>query len=204
MKGKANLVQTSGTPGPGAYMSPDAGTNRFNKSPNYGFGGASRDGIRPGSAPGPGQYQPANPNYGNAAKYGFGTSDRVGIKNRHDLPGPASYQIPAKMGYEGPKYSGAGRRNAAGYNNTPGPGAYQPDDSNASTWNRPQKWGFGTSPREGRSTLGTPGPGSYDRNSGIKDGPKFSMKARNDVSPRVPTPGPGEHGGVYTQFGAGQ
>lgn len=203
MNGKSQAQQKNGTPGPGAYAADDIGSNKYGRSPNYGFGAAARDGMRPQTAPGPGQYRPVSPKEDSAAKYGFGTSDRVHIKNRHDQPGPASYQIPGKMGYEGPKYSNVGRRNGAGYNNTPGPGAYAPDDKVKSQLGRTQQWGFGTSPREGRIAGGSPGPGSYDQKSSIKEGPQFSMKARNEQLPKATSPGPGEYGGVYTQFGGG-
>lgn len=200
MRGKAGNAQKSGTPGPGAYSSTD-GFDKFNKSPNYGFGCAPRDGMRPASAPGPGQYAPANPSKDVSAKYGFGTSDRVGIRNRHEMPGPASYDIPGKMGYEGPKYSSAGRRSNAGYYQTPGPGAYQPANDNTSKNARSQKWGFGTSPREGRNSASSPGPGQYDRKSATEIGPKYTMNKRNEIRPKTTTPGPGEYAAVYSCFG---
>merc|ERR1719424_2244010 len=201
MKGKALNVQKGSTPGPGAYS--ETTTNKYSTSPNYGFGGAAREGIRPASAPGPGQYKPTMAET-QSAKYGFGTSDRVGIKNRHDQPGPASYQIPGKMGSGGPSYSSTtGRRINAGYNATPGPGAYQPNEFGQSTYKRKEEWGFGTSPREGKGIGSSPGPGSYEQKTAIDqgEGPKFSMKPRHSCKSSGTTPGPGEYGGIYTQFG---
>lgn len=201
MKGKAQNSMKNSTPGPGAYSGADASPNKFGRSPNYGFGGSPREIPRPQTAPGPGQYQPVDPKEDLSAKYGFGTSDRVGIRNRHELPGPASYVIPGKMGYEGPKYSSVGRRLNLGAYQTPGPGAYQPEEMGTSAYKRTQKWGFGTSPRDGRGMASSPGPGSYERDSYMRTGPKFSMKPRNETMTKDMTPGPGEYGGVYTCFG---
>lgn len=202
MRGKAGSAQKTTTPGPGAYSAPQEVAGKFGRSPNYGFGYASRDGIRPASAPGPGHYDaPLNPKMDVSAKYGFGTSDRILNKNRTEQPGPASYKIPGKMGYTGPKYSNVGRRDLSATFPTPGPGAYQPLEANRSTFANSQRWGFGTSPREGRGMQSAPGPGAYEQGTAVDNGPKFSMKGKQEAFSKDMTPGPGEYGGVYTCFG---
>mmetsp|Transcript_87950 Transcript_87950/g.138842 ORF Transcript_87950/g.138842 Transcript_87950/m.138842 type:complete len:230 (+) Transcript_87950:54-743(+) len=206
MRGKVVGNRKAETPGPGAYnfssaASTDGIGSKFKRSPNYGFGGASRDGYRPQSAPGPGQYDAIDPNTDSSAKYGFGTGARIGLKPRSEHPGPASYHLPEKVGNEGPKYSTVGRRNMGLSIQTPGPGAYSPDDNATSGYRSPTKWGFGKSPREGRNIGQSPGPGAYSQKDSIQDGPKYSMKGRNELFVRPQSPGPGEYGGVYTQFG---
>lgn len=205
MRGKASNSRKGDTPGPGAYSangetSGAGNPSKFSRSPNYGFGGASRDGIRPQSSPGPGQYQPRSPI--NSTKYGFGTSERVGVRSRPDQPGPASYRVEGKMGNEGPKYSNGPRRNNSSLSGTtPGPGAYHPDTSSTSTFSGTKKFGFGTSPREGRSMVANPGPGAYDSKTSVDKGPKYSFPARADPQLREMTPGPGEYTATYTMFG---
>jgi len=203
MRGKATGAEKSDTPGPGSYGAEAPAASKFGKSPNYGFAYASRDGIRPQSAPGPGEYnRPINPSKEVSAKYGFGKSDRIVRKNGNDQPGPASYKIPGKMGSEGPKYSSGSRRDLASRNYaTPGPGAYQPLEGTVSNFTSPQKYGFGTSPRDGRGMTGIPGPGSYNQAGYVTAGPKFSMKARNEALSKDSSPGPGEYASIYTSFG---
>lgn len=203
MRGKATYNEKGDTPGPGSYTADGGNGSKFGKSPNYGFAYASRDGIRPQSAPGPGEYnRPVNPSKEVSAKFGFGKSDRqVNRINRDEQPGPASYKIPGKMGSEGPKYSSGSRRENNRNYETPGPGAYQPLEGSASNFTSPQKWGFGTSPRDCRGMGGIPGPGSYDSSGYVTAGPKFSMKARNECLSKDSTPGPGEYGAIYTCFG---
>merc|ERR1719298_36643 len=123
-------------------------TSKFNRSPQYGFGCASRDNLRMLTNPGPGQYQPRDPN-NVSSKYGFGTAQRKGAPVRGDMPGPGAYNLGSLVGSEGPKYSAAKRRDPARNTATPGPGTYQPADSSNSMVGSPPKWGFGTSPREG-------------------------------------------------------
>jgi len=208
MRGKAAYVEKGNTPGPGSYAADESASkqaSKFGKSPNYGFGFASRDGIRPQSAPGPGEYSsPVNPSKEVSAKYGFGTSDSTVNRNRNgkEQPGPGEYTLPGKMGSDGPKYSSGARRDNNSRNaGTPGPGAYQPLETTTSNYNSPQKFGFGTSPRDGRGMTPIPGPGSYNEATYTIDGPKFSMKARNEAQGKNSTPGPGQYGSIYTCFG---
>jgi len=203
MRGKAANTNKSNTPGPGSYAPDDSSgySHKYRRPPACQFGAASRDGIRPQSAPGPGQYNPSNPEKQGRGGYGFGTSDRVGIRNRHEMPGPASYQIPSKMGSEGPKYSNSGKRSGLNQYCTPGPGSYEPNESMDSTVKTSANWGFGTSPRDGRPTPSSPGPGSYSKKSHMAAGPAFTMKGRNEASRIDIVPGPGEYSADATCFG---
>jgi len=196
MRGKGPNLNKTSTPGPGAYSASETTSQKFGKSPNYGFGYAARDGARPQSAPGPGHYdRPTNPGKNVSAKYGFGTSDRI-VRQQMEQPGPASYKLRGAMGEDGPKYSSVGRRDTGRGKATPGPGAYQPVDSRGT-----QKFGFGTSPRDSRINGASPGPGAYDQGTATTAGPKFSMKAKNEAFAKDLTPGPGQYGGIYTSFG---
>mmetsp|Transcript_109347 Transcript_109347/g.193682 ORF Transcript_109347/g.193682 Transcript_109347/m.193682 type:complete len:266 (+) Transcript_109347:72-869(+) len=202
IKGKPRDGRKNDYPGPGAYQHGNESFTKYSQTPKYGFGSSSRDGYsRPSSAPGPGQYSPDNPSIPRRA-CGFGTSVRKGGGSRSDHPGPGSYNLEGQMGKDSPKYSTTSKRAASVNLANPGPGAYQPSDSWTSKKEQQPKWGFGTSPREGRQTNNTPGPGSYSRESGL-GGPKFSMRSRAERSNRNSTPGPGAHGGLYTQFGNG-
>jgi len=201
-KGKGAEGRKPDTPGPGAYASVySESTTKYNKSPQYGFGGASRDGNRASPAPGPGQYSPSDPSTV-STQYGFGTSSRKGGASRGDQPGPGAYNVGAQVGAEGPKYSASPRRDWVPDAVTPGPGTYQPPDPSAAGDKSSPKWGFGTSGREARArpTAANPGPGAYTSESKLA-GPQYSMRGRVDPNRVAPTPGPGAHGPVYTQFG---
>lgn len=198
-KGKARDGRKSETPGPGTYGGSQE-ASKFTRAPQYGFGCAPRDNLRPMSAPGPGQYHPKDPTQ-ISAQYGFGTAVRkAGAPLRGDMPGPGAYNLGSLVGSEGPKYSAAKRREMNRSTATPGPGTYQPGDGNNSMVGSPPRWGFGTSPREGRTLGAVPGPGAYMNNSTLT-GPKYSLRSRLEVPRHQSTPGPGAHGGVYTQFG---
>jgi hypothetical protein len=191
-------------PGPGAYGVPtDPKTNR---PPSFSFGSTARDGHQGIGNPGPGQYTPFDPNHC-TPKFGFGTAGRGGLGTRRSMtPGPGAYD--ATGGNTGPKFSAAARRNdSSKAPPTPGPGAYKPIFGSANEM--PPRWGFGTSARAGMQSLNqTPGPGTYNQESLLSGSctkpscPKFSMKPRrNDNLSTVNTPGPGAHGGAFTQFG---
>lgn len=198
-KGRTGPGRNSDTPGPGAYTSQDRADSRANKSPSFGFGTAPRDSARHAPSPGPGQYTPGDASVKNA-KYGFGTSTRGSMRQgRWNNPGPGSYSLTPGVGNEGPKYTAGGKRGNDRNLNTPGPGAYQPGDSRSNVHQSP-KWGFGTSPREVRSSRTSPGPGAYNAAPAF-EGPKYTMSARRDLIKQANSPGPGAHGGPYTQFG---
>mmetsp|Transcript_18911 Transcript_18911/g.42140 ORF Transcript_18911/g.42140 Transcript_18911/m.42140 type:complete len:172 (-) Transcript_18911:243-758(-) len=169
------------------------------KSANFVFGTSSRDGPKGASQPGPGQYSPDDPNMV-SVRFGFGTSTRGPVAKRSSGPGPGSYET--RAGLEGaPKYTVAARRTQSAGAAVPGPGQYQ-QGAVKSVQEAAPKWGFGTSNRGGlSSTNRTPGPGQYEQKTQIGSGPGYSMKSRRAGGVGANTPGPGAHGGQYTQFG---
>mmetsp|Transcript_58499 Transcript_58499/g.128259 ORF Transcript_58499/g.128259 Transcript_58499/m.128259 type:complete len:224 (+) Transcript_58499:115-786(+) len=199
-QGRSGRQHADPVPGPGAYGHITSDKDKYTKSPNFVFGTSGRDGPRGASQPGPGQYTPDDPNRV-SARYGFGTSSRGGIGSKSSGPGPGSYETRANMD-GGPKYTAAPRRAQSAGANAPGPGAYQATNSVKSTLETSPKWGFGTSQRQGLSSVNrTPGPGQYEAATKIGDAPKYSMKPRRTAGGNAQTPGPGAHGGQYTQFG---
>jgi len=201
MRAKSPSGRSLDTPGPGSYNASTIEVHKYNKTPNFSFGAAPRDGVRGSSQPGPGQYSPESPTQKTSAKYGFGTSQRKSSPPRVDEPGPGQYQVSTQMGSEGPRFSAGQKRSVQNNLQTPGPGAYSPAGVSATTGSTP-KWGFGTSPRDGRNYSENPGPGSYNHDAS-STGPKYSFRAKQDVSRiRVHhSPGPGEYASVYSQFG---
>jgi len=196
-RGKPGSFRTVETPGPGAYGSLSPSKARFVGNPSYGFGTSPREGNRPQTAPGPGQYSPADPR-AVSSKYGFGTSGRQ-KQGRPSNPGPGAYTHNAPMGSEGPKYSAAPRREGKRVPDVPGPGAYQSTEATISALQQP-KYGFGTSPREVRSAPCTPGPGAYAAGDALS-GPKYTISTRKDNARALDSPGPGAYCGAHTTFG---
>eukprot|EP00930_Biecheleria_cincta_P057809 TRINITY_DN43686_c0_g1_i1.p1 TRINITY_DN43686_c0_g1~~TRINITY_DN43686_c0_g1_i1.p1 ORF type:complete len:249 (-),score=18.22 TRINITY_DN43686_c0_g1_i1:275-988(-) len=212
-RGKPNNDIRKDTPGPGQYTVPETESVKFATSSRYGFGTSPRHLVRPHTAPGPGEYTPAHPSLRRSGGFGFGTSVRHGMKGMSETtPGPGSYGHQEKMGVEGPKYSQSSRRLGHKPPEVPGPGAYHQADPPVADLNasallphsqRAPKWGFGTSPRQGLISSGTPGPGAYDHKPELSksSSPKYSIKGRVDTRRSVETPGPGTYGGALTQFG---
>eukprot|EP00931_Biecheleriopsis_adriatica_P097771 TRINITY_DN7160_c0_g1_i2.p1 TRINITY_DN7160_c0_g1~~TRINITY_DN7160_c0_g1_i2.p1 ORF type:complete len:237 (-),score=28.23 TRINITY_DN7160_c0_g1_i2:90-800(-) len=211
-RGKQNSDLRNETPGPGQYTVPETEQVKFATSSRYGFGTSPRDLIRPASAPGPGEYNPAHPRLAAGQQFGFGTSVRQSVKHTsQSTPGPGSYTQSGRMGAEGPKYTATSKR--AGYKaaDVPGPGTYHSApppvaDLNASAQlpsaKRAPKWGFGTSPREAVISNQVPGPGSYDsRGDMAQRGPKYSIRSKTEPRRNNDTPGPGSYTGALTQFG---
>mmetsp|Transcript_19167 Transcript_19167/g.42528 ORF Transcript_19167/g.42528 Transcript_19167/m.42528 type:complete len:226 (+) Transcript_19167:116-793(+) len=199
--GRSNRDRMDMIPGPGAYGSHPLEKVKYSASPNYQFGTSSRDGPLGAPVPGPGQYSPESVQEHKRAapRVGFGTSPRQPNGRRPNGPGPAAYDIKDARP-SSPKYSVAPRRNAGYGPSTPGPGQYNTSARHSVAEGAP-KWGFGTSQRQGlNSNAKTPGPGSYQHAVKIGDGPKFTMSARRIPPSKTTTPGPGTHGGSFTQF----
>mmetsp|Transcript_60357 Transcript_60357/g.167104 ORF Transcript_60357/g.167104 Transcript_60357/m.167104 type:complete len:224 (-) Transcript_60357:76-747(-) len=198
-KGNRGSPRSLETPGPGTYGNVGPETPKFRRNPSYGFGTSPREGYRPHTAPGPGQYSPADP-CTVSSKYGFGTAQRQGNKQAPAvIPGPGSYTHKEPMGTEGPKYGLTARREGARSPEVPGPGAYPSSETTANATQVP-KYGFGTSARAARTQSLTPGPGSYNAN-GTMSGPKYTMSTRREGGRNVSTPGPGTYCGAHTTFG---
>jgi len=202
--GRKEDKDTLMVPGPGAYTSVAPEMSKYSKSSRVVFGTSGRETLGKSNVPGPGQYAPKEANLTASPRFGFGTAKRDGIAGKTTTPGPGAYSMPNVIGYEGAKYSVTGRRDEKGGTMlTPGPGTYQPNDTQRAGNDKPPTWSFGTSPRSGMGgSKNTPGPGQYEMQSKVGGGPAFSMKARRDITNRHNiTPGPGAHGGLYTQFG---
>lgn len=195
---RGGITARHGTPGPGSY-----GDNGWSgRAPSYGFGTSTREGCRPNTAPGPGQYAPQARPKSATPQYRFGTSQR-GPSGLSATPGPGSYAPDvtatrqAAPGYTATPRRDSGRRAAVP---TPGPGAYQA--SARADAEKPPAFGFGTGARDHWAYNQTPGPGAYDVAKIDHEGPSYSMRHRSDVGgPISDTPGPGTHSGLSTQFG---
>lgn len=200
------------TPGPGSYSAGSSeSASRFSKPPSYGCSFQSNVGRLSApnlGGPGPGEYTPNNSTTRNNPRFGFGTSTRRGF-DRPQSPGPGAYKVDHEIGQSSPKYTSLSRdsrRNDMARPNSPGPGAYQPSHQMSSAKNIEPKWGFSRSPREGARSATSPGPGSYATDTVIgegsrRSGPKYTMRPRHNKLQQQPTPAPGGHGPVYTQFG---
>lgn len=205
MRGRFETKMRHTAPGPGAYpiTSVDK-TTKYMTPPTFVFGSSNRDAKFGHKNPGPGTYTPFDPNM-TTPKFGFGTAGRGVTSRRAGTPGPGTYD--QQRGNDGPRFTAAGRRS---YDSKappmPGPGAYKPNADAA--YECGPKWGFGSSVRSGMPTTLAPGPGTYSLGSTlggaphIPSAPKYSMKPRRDMSgKKTDTPGPGAHGGAFTQFG---
>lgn len=202
-------------PGPGTYASEGFHeTSRFSRSARFVFGSSTRDGlgIDGGKCPGPGSYTPNTlPVDEVRPRWGFGTSTRDELgKVKGAAPGPGTYSFADTVGSRGgPQYTATPRRNYDGAENArralPGPGAYSEVGKAKEAVNiASPRWGFGTSVRQPlASATQAPGPGAYRQSNTLGSAaPKYSMGARRVIPDNTKgTPGPGAHGGAFTQFG---
>merc|ERR1711957_518275 len=176
------------------------------RHPGWGFGTSNRSFEQAWSAVGPGQYAPGSSGHVIAPHYGFGTSPRTGMNvATSKSPGPCSYAPNHSVTKrDAPKYSASPRRmgqaQSAARSLTPGPGAYTAPGTPGC--NKPS-WGFGTAAQRGKQgNPAAPGPGAYHPRVG-RNAPKYSMREKTSSSHGAnlrTTPGPGAHGGQYTQF----
>jgi len=188
------------TPGPGSYMtsSPEV-TSKFAAAARFGFGSAARKELVSNKVPGPGSYS-HKPFTGDEGPAFSCTPRRGGNLSGLDKPGPGAHNLPSLTGNFGPKYSATPRRGDSKKTPLPGPGAYNQEDGYV--MEKPPKWGFGTSLRQGISSSSvTPGPGTYAHTQDLGKAPQYSMQSRRDAGKAQLTPGPGTHGGNFTQFG---
>lgn len=144
--------------------------------------------------PGPGNYQ--NDVSQLQTKGGkFGKESRDGMKQSEE-PGPGQYNIPFRVGKEGPNYSIRPKYqqpNQKGSEGVPGPGQYE--DQFANVRNKESKWTFGKDKRakSHNESGGDIGPGSYhiEREKGKKLG-KFGKSSRQ-IQRDQTVPGPGNY-----------
>jgi len=199
-RGGVGLRHTS--PGPGSY---GEALLSHRASPAFGFGTSGRDnGLRPTTAPGPGQYGVQRRPASRAPDFSFGTSSRLPSSATY-TPGPGAYAPSVETTKRSmPGYSLTPRRAPGGAKDaTPGPGAHQQPASPPHAGAVPA-WGFGTAGRDQRGANQNPGPGSYNVGRERAEGPAYSMQRRHGAGAGggiSDTPGPGSHGGMYTQFG---
>lgn len=107
------LASFSPNPGPGTYELRGATGDevpKFSMTPR-------RDKYNPSASPGPGNYEPADPNIV-SPKWGMGTAKRDGIADGNAVPGPGHYRNESTLA--GPKYTMRGKsqqRSGAGNGN---------------------------------------------------------------------------------------
>jgi len=195
-------------PGPGTYVEaslPEC-TSRMIKPPKFSFGSATREESGKHRSPGPGDYNSRNyvggdgPGFSCTPRREHGSSLGAASPRTVRNPGPGAHNLPDLTG-AGPKFSATPRRIDGVTNRAaPGPGNYQMDDQ-LSTEGQP-KYSFGSSTRTGINGKcdPTPGPGAYGTVSGNR-GPKFTMRAKPCGNKTQQSPGPGSHGGHFSQFG---
>lgn len=210
-RGPSSFIRSSSTPAPGSYTLNSEG-GKYKTSTKYSFGGCSRFGLGQSPAkkqPGPGAYNPRDPS-DVQVKVGFGGSTRgKGQPQSTHNPGPGAYENRSSMG-QGKMFT-AGGRHPVSYmraRSQPGPGAYNPVDSQVAGGS--MKVGFGTSTRSDIASasrnLVAPGPGSYDMQNKLAvgaDASKYSITSRrrlHDLNSYV-SPGPGSYNAHTTSFG---
>lgn len=199
--GRQNHVSPLNGPGPGSYTVPGTDTtSKSKRAPGFAFGSATREIINKQRVPGPGSY--AHKNFLGSDGTAFScTSRHIKALQASDTPGPGAHDLPSQLG-AGPKFTVTPRRRelrkAGG---GPGPGAYNQEDG--ALIQAPEKWSFGTSTRPVMQSSGkTPGPGAYNHREHVgHHGQQYSMQSKREgVKPHA-TPGPGAHGGCFSQFG---
>lgn len=211
-KGPNIFMKSSCSPAPGTYNLANEEKSKYKAPPKFSFGGGSRFGLGENptkKAPGPGAYNPKDPNL-TAPKVGFGAGGSSrGLPLPEANPGPGAYESRSCMG-RGLMFTARGRHPVSYMRarSLPGPGAYNP--STDSVFLASPKCGFGTSTRTdvagAARNLVMPGPGTYEMQQAKalgKDGPKYSATSRrrvHDLNSYV-TPGPGTYNAHTTSFG---
>jgi hypothetical protein len=198
--GRQNHLSPLNGPGPGSYSTPASDTtSKSKRAPGFAFGSASREIIDKQRVPGPGSYA-HRPHMGSDGKAVSCTPRRVKGLTPSESPGPGAHNLPGLCG-AGPKVTLTPRRGDLLKAAAPGPGAYNHEDY--ALVQAPEKWSFGTSTRPGIESSGkTPGPGTYNHREHVgSHGQQYSMQSRREGVKLQKSPGPGEHGGCFTQFG---
>ncbi len=110
-------------------------------------------------------------------------------------PGPCNYDIPSKIGKEGPKPLLHGKRPEEKPEPLPGPGSYSPNFR--ATLEKFPAIALSTGPRVEKdfsTKKDVPGPGQYKLNSTL-NGPKFGFGVGGKITPKPDKeiPGPGAY-----------
>ncbi|CAD8175828.1 unnamed protein product [Paramecium octaurelia] len=177
------------TPGPGSYL------KRPNSAgPQYKFGTASRGAFSEIKNPGPGEYE-ARSEF-NVSQKGFSMLSRRNQTQQEQVPGPGTYNWDKKQKLRPPSYK-IGNETRDSLNRelirTPGPGTYESRYEFA----RPKsaQVRIGSANRRPLSdTRDIPGPGTYDLNTKIGEGPKHQiLGSKYEPTTTLNQPGPGAY-----------
>jgi len=197
------------TPPPGTYEQGNIDLVRYKTAPKFGFGTGNRFGDNMGNQkikhPGPGQYNPNDPNLVQS-HVGFGTSARPEMGQSKRSPGPGTYEAASQVGRRGgPMFTARGRFSAKDRSHsTPGPGTYSIPSTLSGS--RP---GLGISSRKDENKrmerkTRAPGPGAYDPYLYTEFGAtsaKYSLYGVRKNFAQAGTPGPGDYNTDITSFG---
>eukprot|EP00928_Gymnodinium_smaydae_P062825 TRINITY_DN46596_c0_g1_i1.p1 TRINITY_DN46596_c0_g1~~TRINITY_DN46596_c0_g1_i1.p1 ORF type:complete len:228 (-),score=30.30 TRINITY_DN46596_c0_g1_i1:99-782(-) len=184
-------------PGPGKYGCPSLKL-KYQAPKNVSFGSSVRANDKKWSGqPGPGAYDPYDPNQ-SSAMYGFGSASRLPVKKRSETPDPGAYST--APGLASRQMTFGGRREGKKTSSSPGPGQYTNIKKGflATTSSDPQ-WNFGSGQRSNITGNGTdaPGPGTYPvamelgkTQPNVPSCPNFSLYSRRRPVKADTTPGP--------------
>ncbi|TNV71451.1 hypothetical protein FGO68_gene11645 [Halteria grandinella] len=157
MLSRRNQTQQEQVPGPGQY---NWDKKQKLRPPSYKIGNETRDGISRDllRTPGPGAYESryefARPK---SAQVRIGSATRRPLSDARDIPGPGTYDHNSRIG-EGPKHQILGAKyEPSSTMNQPGPGAYNPMDSQSKQ--RPASAKIGTGQRSDLGYTGKDAPG---------------------------------------------
>eukprot|EP00440_Ansanella_granifera_P024285 gb/GFBE01026381.1/.p1 GENE.gb/GFBE01026381.1/~~gb/GFBE01026381.1/.p1 ORF type:complete len:229 (+),score=37.10 gb/GFBE01026381.1/:1-687(+) len=194
-------------PGPGKYGVPSTHL-KYKKVLNVSFGSSERLSNRKfkgDAAPGPGAYNPFDPN-GFSPLYGFGSEKRLAKKKESDTPPPGAYKMPSTLTNKASSFAGKPEGKPA-LSTGPGPGSYKP--SFAQTTRSLPSVSFGGEARlkTGKVT-DSPGPGQYPvlnelgGNITTHISPAYSMSSRRPAPRNDVDLAPGPSFTQYSQFGS--
>lgn len=195
------------TPAPAHYgfISTEV-TSKFAKVNAFGFGSSTRCGKDPGFGPGPGTYTQRKFTGAEGPSCSFvGRPKNAAAKPG---PGPGAHNLPDLTMTSGPAYSGTAKPRDPKKPPVPAPGAYDQEGPDKLISKCQPRIVMGTSNRPPLSTgpkVPYPGPGAYSHSTPFgHESNKYSMTSRRDMPGQPKTqdmPGPGAHGGSWTQFG---
>lgn len=208
--------RANSNPGPGSYnLTEPSRTSKYRMQPVSSVPHGTRFGFAENPAkkkPAPGEYGlPKNPVHNTARKVGFSQAPRCRANAvRADGPGPGAYEIKKLDGGRAFTQKGRSPHEYAPLKALPGPGNYDPKETETSKYGRQPKVGFGTSAREdfvAKHQKPAPGPGMYDIDQYTlmgRNSAKFSIMSRRrdpvNFNTYV-TPAPGWYDNHATSFG---
>lgn len=188
---------TRTNPGPGTYDQED---NTKTKPPTWVFGHEEKGDLMENKktyrqTPGPGVYEKPSIFEENVEKRrGNSMVPRRSADPAQNLVGPGQYeQNVSPLRNQAPLYSiGKQKRDKPNKEliDKPGPGVYDPNLGQVKR--RDPEYGFGTDKRKPlNDDLRTPGPGTYENDRRIGEGPEYGMRLKNSMEKPNMNPGPG-------------